>query len=80
MMFGLGLNQDAVWNNGHIIDGYDARAWRRDDFGNAISYAAYGDRTSDYGWEIDHIVTVAAGGTDFIANLRPLHWRANVAR
>ena len=52
----------AVWGKGTIIPGYDATLWRRDDFGNSISFSAYGDRDSDVGWEIDHIVPVADGG------------------
>ena len=70
----------AVWNKGTIIPGYDAKQWRRDYEGNAISFASYGDRDSDYGWEVDHIVSVASGGSDLISNLRPLHWRVNASR
>lgn len=70
----------AVWEKGTIIPGYDHNRWRRDAYGNNISFAAYGNRNSDYGWEVDHIVPVALGGTDAFSNLRPLHWRANVAR
>ena len=74
------LNKITVWNKGTTIPNYDAAEWRHDAFGNSISFAAYGDRDSDYGWEIDHIVPVAEGGDDLLANLRPLHWKANVAR
>ena len=77
------MNDDlviAVWEKGEVIPDYDATQWRRDAFGTAISFAAYGDRDSDSGWEIDHIVPVADGGDDLLSNLRPLHWKANVAR
>ena len=70
----------AVWNKGTVIDGFDAAEWRHDDAGNPISFAAYGDRTSEHGWEIDHILPVDAGGSDDLTNLRPLQWAANVAR
>ncbi len=69
-----------VWEKGAIILNYDPALWRRDAFGRTMSFSAYGSRNSDYGWEIDHILPVADGGTDDIDNLRPLHWRSNLAR
>ena len=35
----------------------------------------YGYRTSQFGWEIDH---VSPNGPDSIDNLIPLHWKNNV--
>ena len=32
-----------------------------------------------YGWQVDHIIPVTAGGQDFIWNLRPRHWLGNAA-
>ena len=69
-----------VWNKGTTIPEYDAAKWRRDACGNAISFAAYGNRSSDYGWEIDHITPVTDEGSDALGNLRPLHWRVNASR
>ena len=74
------FNKIQVWQKGAIVPGYDAALWRHDAFGNTISFSAYGDRNSDHGWEIDHIVPVANGGSDLLVNLRPLYWGANVAR
>jgi hypothetical protein len=68
-----------VWLKGHEIPNYDASVWRRDDNGDAIRYADYGDRNSPYGWEIDHVVASALGGSDLISNKRPLHHRANAS-
>lgn len=70
----------SVWVKGQIIPGYDASVYRRDDYGLAMRFSDYGDRNSNYGWEIDHITPVASGGGDHLGNLRPLHWRTNVSR
>ena len=69
-----------VWQKGRLIPNYDPAEWRWDVFGNVIRYADYGNRDSKYGWEIDHIVPVADGGTDHISNLRPLQWSVNASR
>ena len=69
-----------IWDNATVIPGRDPRTWRRDAYGNLVLFAAYGNRDDDFGWEIDHIVPVADGGTDDDVNRRALHWRANLAR
>lgn len=69
----------AVWIKGHPIQGYDSSVWRRDDFGHAIRFSDYGDRNSDYGWEIDHVVANALHGSDNLSNLRPLHCLRNAS-
>ena len=66
-----------VWHKGFVIPGYDPMQWRRDVFGYAMSFAAFGDRNSVYGWDVDHITPGGSGG---IANLRPLNWKANAGR
>ena len=70
----------AVWVKGHPIPGFDPGMWRRDDHGFAIRFWDYGDRSSDFGWEQDHITRVADGGSNHISNLRPLNWHVNAAR
>ena len=68
-----------AWTRCQILQGHDPASWRIDEEGNAIRYADYGDRTSDYGWEIDHRVANALGGGDHPANTRALHWKANAS-
>ncbi|WP_080436520.1 HNH endonuclease signature motif containing protein [Burkholderia ubonensis] len=73
---------DKVWQKGEqvIVDGKVLVDWRKDQCGAWINRGKYGDRESDYGWEIDHISTKANGGGDELSNLRPLHWENNVAK
>lgn len=70
----------AVWEKGNIVANNDPRKWRKDDCQAWIHRLAYGDRNSQYGWEIDHITPESQGGTDDISNLRPLQWQNNAAR
>jgi len=66
---------EAVWRKGHMVGGNDPARWRADDCGAWIGRAEYGDRASQYGWEIDHI---NPAGSDQLSNLRPLQWQNNV--
>lgn len=67
----------AVWNKGTTIQNNDPAQWRKDTCGAWIARNQYGNRNSDYGWEIDHI---NPNGGDAIGNLQPLQWENNVAK
>lgn len=69
-----------VWEKAFIVPGYDPQVWRKDKCGAWIKRSHYGNRRSQYGWEIDHITPVAKGGDDSLANLRPLQWENNASR
>ena len=68
----------AAWNKASFVVGWPSD-YRMDAFGNVMRWGDYGDRSSAYGWEIDHIVPVALGGGDGPENLRALHWRNNAS-
>ena len=69
-----------VWEKGRIVSSEDTSVFRKDACGAWIQLSKHGDRNSDYGWEIDHIQPVALGGSDFLSNLQPLHWKNNVEK
>lgn len=68
-----------IWKKAAAVinDPDNGSKFRKDACGAWIGFAFYGDRTSQYGWEVDHI---NPKGGDGIANLRPLQWENNVAK
>jgi 5-methylcytosine-specific restriction endonuclease McrA len=69
--------KQALWQKGQPIPNFPPEEYRRDVAGFALRYTDFGDVTSMYGWEIDHIFPIALGGNDTLANLQPLHWKNN---
>ncbi len=45
--------------------------------GRLMLWDEYGNRNSEFGWEIDHIVPREKGGHSVLENLQPLNWRTN---
>ena len=60
----------AVWERGTVVGNNDPNVWRKDNCGAWIKRDHYGNRNSQYGWEIHHVM----GGEDRI----PLQWKNNV--
>lgn len=61
----MAFNEDiiaAVWNKARPVEGYNPDSYRKDVCGAWIMREAYGNRDSNYGWEIDHVYPVSKGG------------------
>ncbi len=71
---------EAVWQKGTPVANNDPAVWRKDECGAWIHRPNYGNRNSQYGWEIDHITSQDHGGSDAPSNLRPLQWQNNAAK
>lgn len=69
-----------VWQKGRIIPNQSVEKWRWDICGFVMQWSEFGNRQSDTGWEIDHIIPVAGGGNDEPNNLQPLNWKNNVLK
>ncbi len=69
-----------VWEKGSVVPNYDANVWRKDQCGAWIFRSEHGNRSSVFGWEVDHITPQSNNGTDNLSNLRPLQWENNVRK
>jgi hypothetical protein len=67
----------AVWEKGKIVSGYNSNLWRKDACNAWMKRDEYGNTSSSYGWEIDHIKPAAQNGSDSLYNLQPLQWENN---
>lgn len=69
-----------VWEKATVVSGNDSNVFRKDQCGAWIARQQYGNRKSNYGWEIDHITPESKGGGDELSNLRPLQWENNMSK
>lgn len=76
------IRRITTWNKGRVCVGLNPDEWREDDYGSLIQWSAYGDRSSPYGWELDHYPVpnaLASLGSGAPPTFRPLHWRRNAS-
>lgn len=62
----------AAWTACRPLDGHSPTDYRVDAYGHIIRWADYGTQ-GDHGWEIDHEIPSALGGSDHSTNLRAFH-------
>ena len=62
-----------VWKFATVVGGNDPELWRKDEFGAWIQRLEYGNRHSEFGWEICD--TSLGRGDGGLAALRPMQWQ-----
>ena len=70
--------KDAVWKKAKKINEKDPSEYRKCAItGNEIRYSHYGDNSSIYNWDIDHIISKVCNGSDHIFNLHAVNSSKN---
>lgn len=68
------------WVRLRAVAGEDPSTVRIDCCGWRVHWDQYGNRQSDFGWELDHIKPRELGGLSTNDNLQALHWKNNVSK
>lgn len=71
---------EQVWQKASKADGLNPDLIRKDCCGALILKTEFGNRNSNFGWEIDHVYPLSQGGDDNIDNLRPMQWENNASK
>ena len=70
----------SVWWKGAPIKDFASIEWMRDRCGAVMRWSEHGNRNSEHGWEIDHIIPSSKEGSDDLSNLQPLNWNNNAKK
>lgn len=65
-----------AWDNAAAFRGKDPALYRKDPYGNVMYKPSYG-KSSEMGWDVDHITPKARGGSDATRNLQALNSSVN---
>lgn len=63
-----------VWEKARAVSTHDPNTWRKDECGAWIRREHYGNRNSEFGWEINR---AGPHASDETSSLRALHWQNN---
>ncbi len=68
--------REKAWDNAKKIRGKDPAQYRQDPYGNAMYKSSHG-KSSEMGWDVDHIKPKSKGGKDTTKNLQALNSSTN---
>lgn len=68
--------KEKAWNNAKTIRNKDKDVYRQDSYGNTMYKPSHG-RSSEMGWDVDHIKPKSKGGSDATRNLQALNSSVN---
>ena len=68
--------REKAWDNAKKIRGKEPDKYRQDPYGNAMYNPSYG-KSSEMGWEVDHIKPQSKDGSDATRNLQALNTSVN---
>lgn len=68
--------KEKAWENAKEVRGKNPDLYRNDPYGNLIYKPSHG-KSSDMGWDVDHIKPASRGGSDATKNLQALNASVN---
>ncbi|WXU00284.1 MAG: hypothetical protein Ctma_0997 [Catillopecten margaritatus gill symbiont] len=71
--------KDKIWDKAKRIRGKGPALYRQDPYGNTMYKPSHG-KSSEMGWDIDHIKPKSKGGSDATVNLQALNSSVNRAK
>lgn len=68
--------KEKAWDNAKVVRGKDPALYRQDPYGNVMYRPSHG-KSSEMGWDVDHIKPVSRGGSHATKNLQALSTSVN---
>lgn len=68
--------KNKAWENAATVRGKDPALYRQDPYGNVMYKPSHG-KSSEMGWDVDHITPKSRGGSDATRNLQALNSSVN---